>query len=185
MIETERLLLRPPVPDDAAEVAEEIADSMVMRFIGTGETGTFDDAVERLDAMCRAWTEDGFGRFIVVRADDGVPLGRVGLLVWDPLVWRSGVRSEIGDRAEIELGWTLRRQAWGQGYATEAAAAVRDWAMREIEPRRLISLIHPENTRSMRVATKIGESYEREITTHRGIPAQVWTLKFPPSTERE
>jgi RimJ/RimL family protein N-acetyltransferase len=49
----------------------------------------------------------------------------------------------------------------------------------------LISLIHPENTRSMRVATKIGESYEREITTHRGIPAQLWAFKLSPSTERE
>ena len=101
---------------------------------------------------------------------------RVGLLAWDPAIWRSGIRAEIGERAEIELGWTLSRDAWGCGYATEAAAAIRDWALREVRPPRLISLIHPENERSMRVATKIGEHFEQTITTHRGIPAQLWTF---------
>ncbi len=173
MIETERLLLRLPVPDDAPAVAEAIADAEVMRFIGFGETGTFDTAVEQVESMRRAWSEDGFGRFIVVRKADGARLGRVGLLAWDPSIWRSGIRAEIGERAEIELGWTLSRRAWGCGYATEAAAAARDWAFREVRPMRLISLIHPENERSMRVATKIGEHFEDSITTHRGIAVQL------------
>jgi RimJ/RimL family protein N-acetyltransferase len=176
MIETERLVLRLPVAGDAGSVAEALADPEVMRFIGTGETGTLADAVEQVELMLRAWEEDGFGRFIVVRAEDGATLGRVGLLAWDPNVWRSGIRSEIGDRAEIELGWTFVRKGWGQGYATEAAAAVRDWALREVQLRRLVSLIHPGNTRSMSVATRIGERFEATITTHRGVPSQLWSL---------
>jgi RimJ/RimL family protein N-acetyltransferase len=176
VIETKRLLLSPPVSDDAVALAEALADGEVMRFIGLGETGTFDDAVTQVESMRRAWDEDGFGRFIVVRKADDATLGRVGLLSWDPRIWRSGIRVEIGEHAEVELGWTLKRDAWGYGYATEAAAAVRDWALREVRPRRLISLIHPKNERSMRVATKIGEHFECAITTHRGIPAQLWTF---------
>jgi RimJ/RimL family protein N-acetyltransferase len=176
VLETGRLQLRLPVAGDAAAVAEVLADPEVMRFIGTGDTGTYADAVEQVEKMRRAWEEDGFGRFVVVRKEDGATLGRVGLLAWDPAVWRSGLRSEIGDRAEIELGWTLLRTAWGAGYATEAARAVAAWAEREVRPRRLISLIHPENERSKRVAAKLGERFDSLVVTHRGVPAELWVL---------
>jgi len=176
LIETDRLLLRIPTAEDAQSVAGEIVDPEVMRYIGRGETGTPDDAVELVDRLQRAWTADGFGRFIVVRKSDDVAIGRVGLLAWDPTVWRSGIRAEIGEHAEVELGWTLARGAWGFGYATEAAAAARDWALREVRPRRLISLIHPDNERSMRVARRIGEHPEGVVTTQRGVRVQLWTF---------
>jgi RimJ/RimL family protein N-acetyltransferase len=176
VIETERLVLRPPEARDAAEIAEQLADAEVMRYIGRGETRGLDDAVEQIERMVRAWELDGFGRFVVVQKADGTAIGRVGLLVWDPELWRSGTLSEIGPHAEVELGWTLARRAWGLGYATEAAAAVRDWAAREVRPRRLISLIHPDNARSMRVAEKIGERFDRVVTTQRGIDVQLWTF---------
>jgi RimJ/RimL family protein N-acetyltransferase len=57
---------------------------------------------------------------------------------------------------ETELGWTLRREAWGQGYATEAARACRDWAFRSFELPYLISLIEPDNVRSTAVAKRLG-----------------------------
>jgi RimJ/RimL family protein N-acetyltransferase len=180
-LETERLLLRPPRADDVSGIHEAIADPEVMRFIGRGETGTVSDALAQIERMRQAWDEDGFGRFIVVRKPDGTLLGRVGLLAWDPGSWRSGLRAEIGERAEVELGWSIVRRAWGSGYATEAAVAVRDWALREVRPRRLISLIHPDNERSVRVAAKLGERYERTITTDRGMPAELWAL---PGEER-
>ena len=176
MIETERLLLRLPVPADAEQLLESLADPEVMRYIGRGETGTLLDAVEQVDKMLRAWRVDGFGRFVVVSREVGAVIGRVGLLAWDPRSWASGVRSEIGPDAEIELGWTLARSAWGNGYATEAAVAAREWTLAEIRPRRLISLIHPDNERSKRVATKIGESFDCAVTTTRGLPAEVWAL---------
>ncbi len=176
VIETERLLLRLPEDGDVSWLAEAIADPEVLRFIGLGETRSSVDAAAQVESMQRCWQEDGFGRFVVLRKADRAPLGRVGLLAWDPLVWRNGTRAEIGADAELELGWTLARAAWGKGYATEAAAAVRDWARREVRPRRLISLIHPGNERSMRVATKIGERFERPVTTEQGVEVQLWTL---------
>jgi RimJ/RimL family protein N-acetyltransferase len=63
---------------------------------------------------------------------------------------------------ELEIGWTVLREFWNQGYATEAAAACRDHAFGELGRDRLISLIARENTPSIRVAEKIGESLEQQ-----------------------
>jgi RimJ/RimL family protein N-acetyltransferase len=175
-LETERLLLRPPRDADLDSFAEQLADSEVMRYLGTGETGTLEHAAAQLERMQRAWELDGFGRLVIVRKADDEPIGRAGLLAWDPAVWRSGTRAEIGPHAELELGWTLSRSAWGRGYATEAALAARDWALADVRPSRLISLIHPRNERSRRVAERLGEHFECPVTTHRGVPAELWVL---------
>jgi [ribosomal protein S5]-alanine N-acetyltransferase len=181
VIETERLVLRLPVQTDADAIYRHLSDPEVMRWIGVdGETGTRADAVERAERWKRNWELDGFGHFIAVRRDTGEVVGRVGLLSWDPQTWRNGTRTEIGDHAEIELGWTLERVAWGNGFATEAATAVRDWALREVQPRRLISLIHPDNARSIRVAEKIGEEYQHDIVMHHGATVQLWELASEP-----
>jgi RimJ/RimL family protein N-acetyltransferase len=177
VIETERLLLRLPIEDDVPAIAEQIADPDVMRYIGDGRTGTLADAVDQIASMARAWDLDGFGRFVVVRRGDGAAIGRIGLLAWDTSLWRPGIRSEIGADAEIELGWTLARAAWGAGYATEAALAVRDWARGDLGLSRLVSLIHADNSRSLAVARKLGERHERDIVTWRGVPVQLWTLE--------
>jgi RimJ/RimL family protein N-acetyltransferase len=175
VIETERLLLRRPVADDAAAILEAIADPEVMRYIGTGETGTFEDAATAVETMLRAWELDGSGRFVAVRKDDDAVLGRVGLLAWDPTSWRTGTRSELGDTAELELGSTLSRAGWGRGYATEVGTAVRGWAEEIVRPGRLISLIHADNAASKQLAAKIGERYRRDATTARGVRVQLWS----------
>jgi RimJ/RimL family protein N-acetyltransferase len=71
---------------------------------------------------------------------------------------------EVERKAEIELGWHVKRTLWGQGLATEAASASRDWAFHTIRPSRLIALVRPENTQSRRVAEKIGMTVEGEVT---------------------
>ncbi|HEY3921512.1 MAG TPA: GNAT family N-acetyltransferase [Gaiellaceae bacterium] len=175
MIETERLLLRPPEPGDEESIYRWVSDPDVMRWL-SGNPGTREDAVERVRRYREAWDVDGFGHFTVVQRETGEPVGRVGLLVWNPETWETGLRAEIGDKAEIELGWIIESAAWGNGYATEAAGAVRDWALREVQPRRLISLIAPENIRSQRVATKIGEMYRHDVNLHMGLTVGLWQL---------
>jgi hypothetical protein len=91
-----------------------------------------------------------------------------------------GARSAIGPTAEIEIGWILARRHWRQGYATEAALALRDWAFRELGIPRLISLIHPLNHASVRVAEKIGERYEQQVTTGAGNPALLYAAEAEP-----
>ncbi len=169
MIETERLLLRLPQVEDAPGLLEAFADPEAMRFIGDGSTTDLAGAEEAIGRWLQRWDAWEIGMFVVERREDARVLGRAGFLRWDPETW------EIGGR-ETELGWGLARVHWGHGYATEAALALRDWGIAERGLTRLISLIRPGNERSVRVAEKIGERYERDIVTSRH-PAMLYALE--------
>jgi RimJ/RimL family protein N-acetyltransferase len=173
VIETERLRLRLPEPRDVDGLAEALGDEEVVRYL-SGVTRTRDETREVVDRMLRHWDRYGSGLFTIERREDGAVLGRVGFLVWDPRTWVHGLEVDLDGPLETEIGWTLARRHWGHGYATEAAIAARDWALPELRPPRLISLIHAENVRSQRVAEKLGERFERDIVT-RGRPAQLWS----------
>ncbi|HYY03070.1 MAG TPA: GNAT family N-acetyltransferase [Gaiellaceae bacterium] len=174
VLETERLRLRPPALEDVGALAAALADPDVMRYIGDGTTRSADYAVRWIENDRRGWELDGFSKFVVTVRHDERVIGRVGLSAWDPNTWVHGVRADLGDDVEIELGWTLLRDAWGHGYATEAAATVRDWALQCLGFTSLISLIHPANTRSQAVARRLGERLERDVVTANGHPAQLW-----------
>jgi RimJ/RimL family protein N-acetyltransferase len=166
LIETERLVLRMPRLEDADDLLEYIRDPEVMRWIG-GEAGDRSSAVAAIERWLGQWEANGIGPFAVTREER--VLGRVGFLVWDRSTWQQSSYGEAGGNAETEIGWTLAREHWGHGYATEAARAARDWAAKE----RVISLIHPDNRRSQRVAQKLG-AHPAERVTVMDDPAIVW-----------
>ena len=82
---------------------------------------------------------------------------------------------EVDGTEEIEIGYRLDPDYWSGGLATEAARAVRDHAFRDLKLQRVISLIHPENAPSRRVAEKIGMKIEKE-TVFRGFPTLVFAI---------
>jgi ribosomal-protein-alanine N-acetyltransferase len=169
MIETERLFLRKPRLDDAADLAVAYADPETMRFMGDGSTATREQVEQEIRRWLERWEGWGLSLCSLERREDGRIVGRAGFLLWDPETW------EIpGD--ETELGWLLVREHWGRGYATEAALALRDWAFEERGLRRLISLISHENVRSLRVAERIGERYERDIEID-GKPGRLYAVE--------
>jgi RimJ/RimL family protein N-acetyltransferase len=160
-LKTERLVLRRPQREDAAAYYPQWQDADAVQYVGGVKTPEqVDEMVER---MLRHWDWYGIGEFTVERREDGEILGRVGLQLWDPRDWTNGKRVRLRGEVERELGWKLGREHWGRGYATEAAAACRDWALGELGLTRVISLIAFENVASIRVAEKIGESFEREV----------------------
>lgn len=169
MIETERLLLRKPRLEDAADLAVAYADPEVVRFMGDGSTATLAEVEEGIAQWLERWESWGMSLFSLERREDGRVLGRVGFLRWDPETWEIG-----GD--ETELGWLLAREHWGCGYATEAALALRDWAFDDRGLIRLISLIHPTNVRSIGVAERIGERHERDIEID-GKPGRLYSVE--------
>jgi RimJ/RimL family protein N-acetyltransferase len=139
VIETERLLLRRLTIDDLDEVVAFQANPDIIRF-----TGTFDrvHALDWLRRVDQNWRERGYGRIAITDRSSGVLLGRTGTMY-------------LQQFDEIELGWTLRREAWGRGYATEAAGACVEWMFRDFELAYLISLIEPGNYRSIQVAARL------------------------------
>jgi len=175
-LRTARLLLRQPTEEDADAFAEASTDPEVMRYIGDGGVGSRDGSLKAIKRYRSFWERDGFGTFVLERRADRVVVGRTGLQAWNPADWCTGARSEIGPTAEIEIGWILARRHWGQGYATEAALAARDWAFGEVGLKRLISLIHPGNRASIRVAEKIGEQYDSDVTTGAGNAARLYVV---------
>jgi RimJ/RimL family protein N-acetyltransferase len=160
-LETARLILREPLARDARAFYGIWGDRETTRFLGGTKTRAEVDAV--VARMQAHWDSYGVGLFTVERKADGGVLGRVGLLLWDPVRWVSAFHEPLREPVETEVGWTLAREHWGRGYATEAALACRDWALGPLGLARLISLIAHGNVASIRVAEKIGESFERDV----------------------
>ena len=179
MLETERLLLRAPVPEDAEPLAPMYADPEVMRYLGEGRTLTRDETERSVLRLIESWNADGFGLFTTVRKEDDAVIGRVGLIVWNPETWQT-TRADAEGPKELEVGYTIGRQYWGVGYATEAAAAARDFALEELGARRLIALIIHGNDASENVARKLGFEYERDIKFGRR-DAKLYSLGNPPA----
>jgi ribosomal-protein-alanine N-acetyltransferase len=169
VIETDRLLLRKPRPEDAAALAVAYGDPETVRYLGDGSTATVAEIEEAIEQWLRRWDEWGVGFVSLERREDGRVLGRSGFLRWDPETWQV-------DGTETEIGWMLAREHWGQGYASEAALALRDWAFGERGLTRLISLIQHDNLPSVRVAERLGERYERDVEV-RGKPSRLYSLE--------
>jgi RimJ/RimL family protein N-acetyltransferase len=169
VIETERLHLRKPRPEDATDLTAAYADPEAVRYIGDGTTATLAEVEDVIPRWLERWEQWDIGFVSLERREDGRVLGRSGFLRWDPETW------EV-DGTETEIGWLLAPEFWGAGYATEAALALRDWALRERGLTRLISLIQHGNVRSVRVAEKLGERYERDVIV-RGKPSWLYSLE--------
>ncbi|WHZ19141.1 MAG: Acetyltransferase, GNAT family [Rhodanobacteraceae bacterium] len=141
VLETARLILRIPQRDDFAGWAALGEDAAAMRFLG-GVKPRFETWKHFL-ATVGAWHVQGFAPFSVIEKSSGRWIGRVGPL--RPEDWP-------GD----EIGWTLAREAWGNGYATEAATAAADWAFANLGWSEIIHCIAPDNAPSQAVAARLG-----------------------------
>ena len=179
-LETERLLLRPLSLDDVDAFASFYADPEVMRHLGAGRTMSRDESEQSIRRMLRSFDVDGFGQLAVERREDGELLGRCGFLVWDAETLTPTTEGEATGPTELEVGYTLGRDFWGQGYATEAATVVRDHALGPMGRSRLIAFIRHENRASARVAEKIGMQHERDVMLME-LPARLYALGNVPA----
>ena len=143
IVETARLILRPPLAEDLDAWAACHADEQTMRFMGgvMGRSPTW----RSMCTITGAWTLFGFSMFSVIEKSSGRWVGRLG--PWAPADWPG-----------TEVGWTLAREAWGRGYATEGAIAAIDWAFDHLGWSEVIHCIDPENRASQAVASRLGSA---------------------------
>jgi RimJ/RimL family protein N-acetyltransferase len=172
-IETKRLLLRLPIPDDAEPFVEIHQDPEVLarkQVTLTSPPGGIEVGLRNVDRMLRHWDRRGYGQWAVVEKATARVIGCVGFLQPD-------------DWPGIDLGWIIRRSRWGNGFATEAARAAIDWAWSGATIDHIMSLIGPDNAASIRVATKVGEQLEGEgISPFSGEKVLIYGIRRP--TER-
>jgi len=147
-LETERLILRQWETDDFEAYASMFADPEVIRFLSPdGKPLSRFESWRSFSAMIGHWQLRGFGMFAVIERASGDLVGRIG--PWEPEGWPG-----------FEIGWGLSSKHWGRGYATEAVKACISYAFGELGRKHLISIIDPDNIRSIRVAERVGEKLE-------------------------
>lgn len=150
-LETPRLCLRLMQASDLDDLLKIFGDPKVM--------ASFDEAPFDREQM-RRWMErnlehqnlHGYGLFSVILRSEGILIGDCGL-----------EHMEVDGEQVAELGYDFRSDYWNQGFATEAASAVRDYALNELKLPRVISLIRVANEASRRVSEKIGMHCVAEI----------------------
>ncbi len=162
VIETERLILRPPVAEDFEPWVACAADEANMRFLGGVQARSA--AWRGFCSMAGAWSLFGFAMFSVVERSSGRWIGRLG--PWKPDSWPG-----------TEVGWGIIREAWGKGYATEGAAASIDWAFDTLGWTDVIHCIDPDNAPSQAVARRLGSTNLRPgkmPPPYDDVPVDIW-----------
>lgn len=153
VIETPRLILRNLAWDDLDAMSKIFADPVVMKYYP--KTYTYEESKQWLEKAINTSNQRGWGLLATIHKNDNKFIGRCGII---PQV--------VDEQQEIEVGYMLAKEYWGQGLATEAAIACRNYAFEKLGCNRLISLIDPGNIASQKVAIKNGMQYEKS--------AQMW-----------
>ena len=166
-LESDRLVLRRVVPDDLPFFTRIHALPEVARYLW--ERPRSPEATAAWLQSTRAnYEQSALGQLAVVRKDDGALIGRCGLtdLVVESAAPAQGIRkgwfgregapTDLALTFECELGYTFDPAVWGQGFATEAAQCVRDYARDALRLPYAVSVIHLQNARSRRVAERSG-----------------------------
>ena len=174
-VETPRLQLRLPTLADALPYMEFMWDPEVVekkQVTLTEAPGDRELARRKTTALVDHWESKRFGLWTVVEKSTGQVIGCVGLQEWKR--WPG-----------VELAWVIHRSRWNQGFASEAALAALEWAWANTNIDHLISIINADDVRSMRVATKVGETFERaDVDPINGESVHVYGIQRPAAASR-
>ena len=151
VLDTERLNLRRLTGDDAAFILKLLNDPAFIKNIGDRGVRTEADARRYIsDGAVASYEQHGFGLYLVELKQSGAPVGICGLVKRDSL-------------ADVDIGFAFLPRYRARGYASESAAAVRDYALEVLGLKRLVAIVNPANEGSIRVLEKIGLKYERTL----------------------
>lgn len=157
ILQTNRLIIRHQMPTDLNDLWSLYQDPEIIQYIPDAPHSR-EEAKEELK-----WHMNGhpkypeFGLWATVFKENGKFIGRCGLLPW-----------MIDGQNEVEVAYTIAREYWRQGLATEAARGILNYGFGKLNLSRLICLIEPENIASQKVAEKIGMTFEKESSDEMG-----------------
>ncbi len=153
MIETPRLILRPWTMDDYDDFLRLRTNPEIMRYIKPKGIPTAEQVRERLEKALAVHEKHGFGLCAVILRDTGRIIGWCGLQPFD-------------ETDEIEIGYAVEKEFWGQGIVSEAAAALLGYGFETVGLERIVAVAIPENRGSSRVMEKIGMTYEKNTVAY-------------------
>ncbi len=168
ILETKRLVLRRQVVEDLEDLYALYCDPEITKYIPDAPRN-YEETKEELEWFLNGHPKHPeLGLWATIHKESGKFIGRCGLLPW-----------EIEGQYEVEVAYTISREYWGQGLATEAAQAILKYGFEELGLLRLISLIDPENIASQKVAQKIGMRLEKEVDgiAGDGIPTLIYSAE--------
>jgi RimJ/RimL family protein N-acetyltransferase len=153
-LETERLILRMFKEPDWRDLHEYYSDGQCTKYT-TGRILTEPESWREMAIRAGHWLLRGYGPYALEERASGRVVGIAGL--WYPLEW-----------PEPEITWHLVRRCWGQGLAREAVRAIHRMALEYAPETAWISVIHPENTASIKLALAVGAQFEKLVTFRNG-----------------
>jgi RimJ/RimL family protein N-acetyltransferase len=161
-LQTERLLLTHMTEQDLDFLADMLGDPKVMRHFPNPLPRA--EAQAWLDKVLESYLKSGRGFYLARLRASGEPIGQIGL-----------IHRDINGAPELEVAYMLHHPFWARGLATEGAAACRDHAFGVLKVPRVVSMIHPANEPSLRVAARLGMQRIGE-TTHRGMALDLYGI---------
>jgi ribosomal-protein-alanine N-acetyltransferase len=172
ILETNHLLLRHLVVDDLDSLYTLYCDPDVTKYIPDAPV-TYEETREELEWFINGHPKHPeLGLWATIHKESGRFIGRCGLLPWT-----------IDGQAEVEVAYLLAKAYWGQGLGTEAARAIADYGFEALQLSRLICLIDQDNQASIKVACKIGMTFEKEGRDEKG-PYRVYSISKPARLSR-
>jgi len=167
-IETRRLIIRDFQLEDWEQFAPILADPRVMQFSTTGVLSV-SETQEKIQGFLVSYQNYGFGKWATFCKESNQLIGYCGIAI-----------EQIDNQEEKEIGYRLDSKFWGQGLATEAAAAVIQYGFRQFQFPYILGVVERKNKASVRVLEKLGMQFERE-TLFDGIKMDVYKIPSPNS----
>ncbi|WP_417006702.1 GNAT family N-acetyltransferase [Aquibacillus salsiterrae] len=150
MLKTNRLNIRKMIESDKTNLLKIFSDPVAMEFYP--DTKNEEETIRWINWTINNYDKFGVGLWVVESLKTGQFLGQCGI-----------VPQKVDGEVQMEIGYTFIRQFWGNGYATEAAVACKDYGFSVLKLPRLISLIDPLNKASIKVAKRMGMTFEKSI----------------------
>jgi RimJ/RimL family protein N-acetyltransferase len=145
-MQTSRLTLRKFNTEDVDELAEILSDPQVMKFSSKGPFSK-EDTSNFIAWSIESYDKNGYGQWAVIERETGALIGLCGLS-----------ETDVNDESEVEIGYRIAQDRWGNGFASEAAAAALHLGFEKYRLASIIAIVSTEHAASIRVAEKIGFS---------------------------